>query len=114
MRVIYSSLSLRKLDAIQRYSVENFGMSVADNYMQDLNDVIHSITDKTHSRQIQNFLVTRARQHVIAYEIYQNHIIVIDILGQRQDIENHIAEAVDDIADELYSIRSHIKWNTLS
>ena len=111
MPVHYTKRALTKLKAIRAYSNENFGELVSDDYMVDLNHKAIYLEKRKHPEpeRAKPFLLERAREHFLIYDVYDDNIYVVEIFGQRQDIEARIADAAKDICDELMALRAEIE-----
>ena len=92
-----SKLALNDLDSIWAYTCEKWSIKQANEYYNEILDVINLICDnpqigKSIQEVKQNHRSRIVRSHMIIYKIENNHIYIDRILHQNMDVENKLKE----------------------
>ena len=97
MKLAWSNLARQELQALQRYSVDNWGVLVARRYLEDVRDAAKSAAehpDRTRTLRGQ-FRIQRVRSHYLVLDVDHaaRRVTVARILHGAMDIERHLPEA---------------------
>ena len=75
----------RKLEAIYRYTFENFGAAQADTYFAALEETFGLLAERPHlGRIFHEYRRFEQESHIIFYRTRRSGILIVDILHQRE------------------------------
>lgn len=78
----------RKLEAIYRYTFENFGAAQADAYFAALEETFGLLAERPHlGRTFHEYRRFEHESHVIFYRPRRTGILIVDIFHQREDAD---------------------------
>lgn len=84
-----------QIDSIYEYSILNFGLQVAQDYISGLHDCFGLLADNPSWGNDYGFIIPRLyryeyRSHSIYYQPTQHGILIVLVLGNKQDPARHI------------------------
>jgi toxin ParE1/3/4 len=78
----------RRLEAIYRYTFENFGATQADAYFADLEEAFGLLAERPHlGRAFYQYRRFEHESHVIFYRPRRGGILIVDILHVRENTD---------------------------
>ena len=76
----------RKLEAVYRYTLENFGPGQADDYFRALEEVFETLSKRPQlGRRFHEYRRFEHEAHVIFYRPRRGSILIVDIFHRRED-----------------------------
>ncbi len=92
-----SKLALKDIDSTWDYTAEQWSVSQANNYYQQIFEVIDLICKNPEIRKLIKLVKEEhrskiAKSHMIIYKIGKDKVLIDRILHQRMDIENQVDE----------------------
>lgn len=101
------------LHQIYDLSIENWGLKVAEQYMDDLYQTFQRIIKnpelgRLRKKRSKPFLMVAARKHYIIYEPFKKDIIIATILHQVRDIEGILHVLGPSLTKEISQIKRSV------
>lgn len=92
--IAFSPAAAADIDEIWDYSADRWGADQADSYTDAIRDACHALAEGTkHGRPAEvlpGFQKYLCGSHVVYFLDYADHLDVIRVLHQRQDVERHL------------------------
>ena len=84
-----------EIEEIYEYSILNFGLTTAQDYLSGLHDCFELLADHQSWGSNYGFILTgllryEYRSHSIYYQSVEQGILIVRVLGDRQDPARHI------------------------
>lgn len=94
-------------------SIENWGESVADEYITALYDAFKLIAEnpelgKTRTKRSKPFLMVAAKKHFVVYDTFPKGIIIVTLLHQVRNIESIIEESGPSFISEIETLKKQL------
>ena len=92
MRLAWSNLARAELEALRRYSIDNWGAVVARRYLEDIRDAARLVAAQPkRARPLRGpFRIMRVRSHYLIVHVDGDRLTVARVLHSRMDIERHL------------------------
>jgi plasmid stabilization system protein ParE len=94
VKLAWSTLAVRELRAVRRYSVERWGSNVALSYIQDVRDAAERVAVRPHAakRLRGDLRIVRVRSHYLIIHVNEGSSVVTiaRLLHAAMDIERHL------------------------
>ncbi len=92
MRLAWSNLARAELEALRRYSIDNWGAVVARQYLEDIRDAARLVAaQRERARPLRGpFRIFRVRSHYLIVHVDGDRLTVARVLHSRMDIERHL------------------------
>jgi len=95
VKLAWSDVARRELEALRRYSVKRWGRDVARAYLADVRDAAkHVAADAGRARTLKGpYRIFRVRSHylILQVDVELDQVIVARVLHVAMDIERHLA-----------------------
>jgi toxin ParE1/3/4 len=90
-----TSKAEQELDGIYEYSILNFGLNTAQDYLAGLQDCFQMLADHPSWGADYGFISSglqryEYRSHSIYYQPYADGILIVRVLGNKQDPARHL------------------------
>lgn len=98
MQIQVTESAYNDLLEIWRYGYEKWGDTAADQYLDYINHAVESLISNPiryplYASVNENFRLMPIKNHLIAYEVSNDAIIVLRVLHKNMDTEAHLSEA---------------------
>ncbi|WP_439544783.1 type II toxin-antitoxin system RelE/ParE family toxin [Sandarakinorhabdus sp.] len=92
MKLVWSNLARQELEALRRYSIDNWGAVVARRYLEDIRDAARLVAGQPgRARPLRGpFRIFRVRSHYLIVHVEDERLTVARVLHSRMDIERHL------------------------
>ena len=92
MRLLWSNLARQELEALRRYSIDNWGAAVAWRYMEDIRDAARLVAEQPcRARSLRGpFRIMRVRSHYLIVHVDGDRLTIARVLHSKMDIERHL------------------------
>jgi toxin ParE1/3/4 len=92
VKLAWSKLARRELEALRRYSIENWGADVARRYLEDIRDAARLVAAQPErARPLRGpFRILRVRSHYLIVHVEADRLTIARVLHSRMDIERHL------------------------
>ena len=93
MKVIFSNLAVFKLEKLSEYLVEEFSVNSKNKFLKKLNSRINTLQKNPElyptsliDQKLRKCVVTK--QSSFLYEIHDDHIFILNLIDNRQDMKS--------------------------
>lgn len=92
MKLAWSNLARAELEALRRYSIDNWGAVVARNYLEDIRDAARLVAGQPErARPLREpFRIFRVRSHYLIVHVEGDRLTIARVLHSGMDIERHL------------------------
>lgn len=92
MKLAWSNLARAELEALRRYSIDNWGAVVARRYLEDIRDAARLVAgEPTRARALRGpFRILRVRSHYLIVHVDGESLTIARVLHSKMDIERHL------------------------
>lgn len=92
--LVFSPAARADIDSIWDYSTENWGPDQADRYTDEIRDACHALASgrrRGNAVDVRpDYLKCRTGSHVIFFRDRGDHLQIIRVLHERQDVGRHL------------------------
>ncbi len=116
-RYYFTRRAFLDLEDIYQFSIENWGLRIAQTYMEELFKEFQNIADnleKGKQRQHRSFpfYMAPVEKHFAIYEPQVSNIIIATVIHSKRDIETLIKKLGPELSEEIKQIRQQIENDT--
>ena len=95
MRLAWSNLARAELEALRRYSIENWGAVVARRYLEDIRDAVRLVAAQPARARVLRgpYRILRVRSHYLIVHVEAERVTIARLLHSKMDMERHLPPA---------------------
>ena len=95
MRLAWSNLARAELEALRRYSIENWGAVVARRYLEDIRDAVRLVAAQPARARVLRgpYRILRVRSHHLIMHVEAERVTIARVLHSKMDMERHLPPA---------------------
>lgn len=95
MRLAWSNLARAELEALRRYSIENWGAVVARRYLEDIRDAVRLVAAQPARARVLRgpYRILRVRSHYLIMHVEAERVTIARVLHSKMDMERHLPPA---------------------
>jgi plasmid stabilization system protein ParE len=95
VRLAWSNLARAELEALRRYSIENWGAVVARRYLEDIRDAVRLVAAQPARARVLRgpYRILRVRSHYLIVHVEAERVTIARLLHSKMDMERHLPPA---------------------
>lgn len=94
MKLAWSNLARQELEELRRYTIQNWGASVARRYLEDVRDAAKAAAERPERARLlrEEFRMLRVRSHYLILQVdpTRQRVTIARVLHVAMDIEKHL------------------------